>query len=68
MNHRAYKKSELGFSLLEVIVAMFVMLIVTGAVFELLRDSMKTSHATLEMTDGQESVRTGQEYVTRRIW
>lgn len=67
MNHRAYKKSELGFSLLEVIVAMFVMLIVCGAVFELMRDSMKTSHATLEMTDGQESVRTGQEYITRDL-
>ena len=67
MNHRAYKKSELGFSLLEVIVAMFVMLIVCGAVFELMRDSMKTSHATLEMTDGQESLRTGQEYITRDL-
>ena len=67
LNHHGNKKSEQGFSLLEVIVAMFVMLIVCGAVFELMRDSMKTSHATLEMTDGQESVRTGQEYITRDL-
>jgi hypothetical protein len=50
-----------------VLVAIFVMLIVIGAVFELMRDSMKTSHATLEMTDAQEGVRTGQEYITRDL-
>jgi prepilin-type N-terminal cleavage/methylation domain-containing protein len=67
LKHSAYKNSERGFSLIEVIVALFVMLIVTGAVFELLRDSRKTSHATLEMTDGQESVRTGLEYIQRDL-
>lgn len=67
MNHRDNKTSEQGFSLLEMIVALFVMLIVTGGVFGLLRDSMKTSHATLEMTDAQESLRTGQEYITRDL-
>jgi prepilin-type N-terminal cleavage/methylation domain-containing protein len=67
LNHHGNKKSEQGFSLLELIVAVSVMLIVLGAVFELMRDSMKTSHATLEMTDGQESLRTGQEYITRDL-
>jgi len=43
------------------------MLIVTGAIFALMRDSMTTSHATLEMSDGQESARTGQEYITRDL-
>jgi len=28
---------------------------------------MTTSHATLEMSDGQESARTGQEYITRDL-
>jgi prepilin-type N-terminal cleavage/methylation domain-containing protein len=67
LNHHDNKNSEQGFSLLEVIVALVVMVIVTGAVFELMRDSMKTSHATLEMTDGQESLRTGHEYITRDL-
>jgi type II secretory pathway pseudopilin PulG len=67
LHHSANKKCEQGFSLIELVVALFVMMIVTGAVFELLRDSRKTSHATLEMTDGQESVRTGLEYITRDL-
>jgi prepilin-type N-terminal cleavage/methylation domain-containing protein len=65
--NRKYKKSEQGFSLLEVLVAMFVMLIVTGAIFALMRDSMKTSTAALELSDGQQSVRTAQEYINRDL-
>lgn len=67
MPNRDYKKSEHGFSLLEVIVALFVMLIVTGAIFALMRDSLKTSTAALEMSDGQESVRTAHEYLNRDL-
>lgn len=67
MNRRNCKNNEQGFSLLEVVIAMFVMLIVTGAIFALMRDSMKSSHATLELSDGQESVRTGQEYINRDL-
>lgn len=67
LNHRHYQNNEPGFSLLELVIAMFVMMIVTGAIFALMRDSMKTSHATLEMADGQESVRTGQEYINRDL-
>lgn len=67
MPHRDYKNCEQGFSLLEVLVAMFVMLIVTGAIFALMRDSMKTSTAALELSDGQQSVRTAQEYINRDL-
>ena len=52
---------------MEVLIAIVVLTIVTGAIFALLRDSMKTSHATLELTDAQESARTGQEYITRDL-
>ena len=44
-----------------------VMMVVLGAVFGLMRDSMKTSHAALEMSDAQESARTGQEYINRDL-
>jgi prepilin-type N-terminal cleavage/methylation domain-containing protein len=67
LSHREYKKSESGFSLLEVLVAMFVMLIIAGAIFALMRDSMKTSTAALELSDAQESVRTAQEYINRDL-
>lgn len=67
MKDRDYKNSEHGFSLLEVLIAIVVMMVVTGAIFGLMRDSMKTSHAALEMSDAQESARTGHEYLTRDL-
>lgn len=67
MTCRDYKRGEQGFSMVEVLIAIVVLTIVTGAIFALLRDSMKTSHATLELTDAQESARTGQEYITRDL-
>jgi type II secretory pathway pseudopilin PulG len=60
-------RSERGFSIFEMMVAIVVMLVVTGAVFSLLRDSMKTSKATLEMADAQQSLRTAHEYIGRDL-
>ena len=53
--------------MLEMLVAISVMIVVTGAIFALMRDSVKTSTATLEMSDGQESLRAGQEYINRDL-
>lgn len=62
-----YKSGEQGFSMLEMLVAVAVMIVVTGAIFALMRDSVKTSTATMEMSDGQESLRAGQEYINRDL-
>lgn len=67
MNQHDHKHCEQGFSLLEVIVAVAVMIVITGAIFALMRDSVKSSKATLEMTDGQQSSRTGQEFINRDL-
>lgn len=67
MKHRDNKKCEQGFSLLELLVAVVVMIVVTGAIFGLLRDSAKSSKATIEMSDGQQSSRTGQEFINRDL-
>lgn len=67
MTHRKNKKGEQGFSLLEVVIALVVMIVVTGAIFQLMRDSMKSSHAALEMSDAQESARTAHEYINRDL-
>lgn len=52
---------------MEVLIALVVLMVVTGAIFGLMRDSMKTSHAALEMSDAQEAARTGHEYITRDL-
>lgn len=61
------KTSEQGFSILEMIVAMAVMAVITGAVFALMRDSVITSRSSMEMSDGQQSSRTAQEYINRDL-
>ncbi|MDQ2936906.1 MAG: prepilin-type N-terminal cleavage/methylation domain-containing protein [Acidobacteriota bacterium] len=67
MKDQEDKKNEQGFSLLELLVAVTLMIIITGAMFALMRDSVKSSHATLEMSDGQQSCRTAQEYINRDL-
>jgi prepilin-type N-terminal cleavage/methylation domain-containing protein len=62
-----FKNSERGFSVLEMIVAMVVMAIITGAVFALMRDSVRTSTTSMEMNDGQQNSRTAQEYINRDL-
>jgi prepilin-type N-terminal cleavage/methylation domain-containing protein len=61
------RKGEQGFSLIEVLIAVIVMTVLTAAIFSLLRDSMKTSHATLEMSDAQQGVRAAHEYLNRDL-
>lgn len=43
------------------------MIVITGAIFALLRDSVKSSKASMEMSDGQQSSRTGQEFINRDL-
>jgi type II secretory pathway pseudopilin PulG len=67
LKHRDHKNSGQGFSLLELLVAVTLMIVITGAMFALMRDSVKSSNATLEMSDGQQSCRTAQEYINRDL-
>jgi len=67
LKHPDHKNREQGFSLLEVLVAVAVMIVVTGAIFALMRDSVKSSKASMEMADGQQSSRTGQEFINRDL-
>lgn len=56
-----------GFSILEALVAISVMLLVVGAVFMLMRDSMKVATISYEMTDAQQNMRTAQEFISRDL-
>ena len=56
-----------GFSLMELLVVVSLLILVLGAVLLLLKDSIKLSALTFQMTDAQESLRTAQEYINRDL-
>ena len=56
-----------GFSIIELIVVVTLMTVVAGAVFALMRDSMRISATTYEMTEAQQSLRTAQEFINRDL-
>jgi prepilin-type N-terminal cleavage/methylation domain-containing protein len=56
-----------GFSLIEMIITMTVMLVVTAAIVSLTNSSISVATATYELTDAQESLRTAQEFINRDL-
>jgi prepilin-type N-terminal cleavage/methylation domain-containing protein len=67
MTLKQQPNSQSGFSLLEMLIAVAVMVVVTGSVAALLRDTMKVTTATYEITDAQENLRIAQEYINRDL-
>lgn len=67
MQPRPTKSNQAGFSIVEMVIAISVMLIITGGVMSLMRSSMMISSASYEMTDAQENLRTAQEYINRDL-
>lgn len=58
---------QAGFSLIEMTIALTVMLVLTGAIFSLMRGSMIISSTTYELTDAQENLRFAQEFINRDL-
>lgn len=67
MHSNSRLRNQQGFSLIEMIITIAVMVIITTAVASLMRSSMSLSIATYEMTDAQESLRTAQEFINRDL-
>jgi type IV pilus assembly protein PilW len=67
MHRRLTTQNQEGFSLIEMMIAVTVMVIITGAIVSLMRSSMMIATASYEMTDAQESLRTAQEYINRDL-
>lgn len=67
MHPNSRLRNQEGFSLVEMVIAITVMLIITSAVVSLLKSSMSISTATYELTDAQESLRTAQEFINRDL-
>jgi prepilin-type N-terminal cleavage/methylation domain-containing protein len=60
-------RHQAGFSLMELLIAVTVMLIVMGAVFASLRGSFQLSVTSYELTDAQQSLRAAHEYINRDL-
>ncbi len=67
MHSNSNKAAQAGFTVVEMIIAVTVMAIIAGAVFALMRDSMRVASTTYELTDAQQSLRTAQEYINRDL-
>src|SRR3977135_1017011 len=65
--HSSTRPNQEGFSIIEMMIAVGIMVIVTAAVCSLMRDSIRVSKTTYELTDAQENLRTAQEYVNRDL-
>jgi prepilin-type N-terminal cleavage/methylation domain-containing protein len=61
------RKRETGFTLLEVLVAMTLMLIILGATVGTLTDAIHATQAVTLMADTQENLRAGMNYVERDL-
>lgn len=60
-------QSEAGFSLVELMVAMGVMIALTAVVMTYMADSIRISTATNEMTEAQQNLRTAQDFIARDL-
>lgn len=59
--------NQKGYSIIEMMIAVTVMLVVTSAIVALLKGSITVATASYEMTDAQESLRTSQEWINRDL-
>ncbi len=59
--------NQAGFSILEMIIAVTLMVVMTGAIASLMKSSVSISNATYELTDAQEGLRSAQEFINRDL-
>ncbi|MGH9945196.1 MAG: PilW family protein [Pyrinomonadaceae bacterium] len=68
MNSHARRRGpQAGFSLVELLLVLGIMITLSAAVFSLMASSVKTSTTAYEMSQAQQSVRTAQEYINRDL-
>ena len=67
MHVNSKRNSQAGYSVIEMMIAATVMLVLTGAVVSLLKNSIMVATTSYELTDAQESLRTAQEYINHDL-
>ena len=60
-------KDQAGYSLLELLIGMGVMIVIVGATMAIITGSLKFSNATFHVTDAEESLRTAHELINRDL-
>jgi prepilin-type N-terminal cleavage/methylation domain-containing protein len=61
------RKNQSGFSMIELIVVMVIIMIIMAATFSLMRSTITTANANYQMTDATQGLRNAQEFLTRDI-
>jgi Tfp pilus assembly protein PilW len=56
-----------GYSMLELLICMGILIVIVGATMSLLSSSLKFSHSTFYMTDAEESLRNAHEMINRDL-
>ena len=59
--------NQTGFTIMELMVVLVIMLVIVSAVFSLLRGSITTANANYELTTAAQGLRNAQEYIARDI-
>lgn len=67
MYSRTTNTHDAGYSLLELMVSMGIMMVITGAVFALIGGSIRFANSTFSMTEAEESVRAAHELINRDL-
>lgn len=67
MQRNLIKHNQAGFSLIEMMIAVTVMVLVASAVVTLMKGSMIITTANYELTDAQQNLRTSQEFINRDL-
>lgn len=67
MQRKLTKHNQAGFSLIEMMIAVTVMVLISSAVVTLMKGSMIISTANYELTDAQQNLRTSQEFINRDL-
>jgi type II secretory pathway pseudopilin PulG len=58
---------DAGYSLLELMISMGVMMVITGAVFALIGSSLRFANSAFHMTDAEQSLRAAHELINRDL-
>lgn len=67
MNSLNRRHAQAGFSLIEMLLSLGLMMVLMGIVFTVTRDSFRTSFTAMELTDAQEGMRAAHEIISRDL-